>query len=82
MSRRLPVRQGMPDLVNREVGRVSKSVDGRVRKFVSVYEDILKKRQFESNNTNSYFSVFGPLKKTLDLSSPVKCVDNGQLSNT
>ena len=38
----------------------------------------MKKQQFETSITQSYFSVFGPLKKPLNISSPVKCVDNGQ----
>ena len=45
-----------------------------------VYEDNLKTQQKAANKENiqSYFCVFGPLKKTFDISSPVKCVDMRQ----
>ena len=52
-SRRLPVRKGIPYLKEGEVGDISKPVDGRVRKFVCVYEDILKKQQFKTSITQS-----------------------------
>ena len=40
----------------------------------------MKNQQNERNKENiqSYFSVFGLSKKTLDISSPGKCVENGQ----
>ena len=38
---------------DRDDGDISKQVDVRVKKFLSVYEDILKKHQFKTSITQS-----------------------------
>jgi hypothetical protein len=43
-SGRLTVMKGIPDLQYSDVGEISKPVDGRVRKFLYMYKDILKKQ--------------------------------------
>ena len=69
-SRRLTVRKGMPDLDDRKTGDKSRKVRGNVRKFVNILEE---KIQLKQKNIYSYFSVFGPNKKTLTLFDETLC---------
>ena len=84
-SRRRPVRKGEPGLRIVEGGGCSTQVGGNVRKLVSVYESKLKLKNKKlsawgdiKEKIHSYFSVYGPLKTQLDISSPIKRVDMGR----
>ena len=82
--RRLPDRKGEPGQESVEGGGYSPQASGKVRKFVSIYEAKMKIKNKKISarnkleNIQSYFSVFGPLKRTFNLSSPVKCVNMEQ----
>jgi hypothetical protein len=87
-SRKRPVWKGEPGLRSVEGGGCSPKVSGNVRKFVSVYQAKLKLKNKEisaggniTENTHSYFSVYGPLKTQFDISSPVKRLDLEQFGD-
>ena len=69
-SRSLLNRKGTPSIDDRKTGFKSGRVSGDIRKFVNIFEEIIKLKQ---ENIYSYFSVFGPNKKTLSLSDKTFC---------
>ena len=54
-QRRLPDRKGEPNQVASKTGTVSVTIGGKVKKFVSKYEEKIK---FKQENIPSYFSMF------------------------